>query len=79
MIRDVEGFTKYGLNAPSGAQCFPTKEKACLSGAAMTVSMHLLVLSAFRLELYDGRCAQAIESQCTFWCSMLSDLYARSF
>ena len=44
----------------------------------MTVSMHLLVLSAFRLELYDGRCAQAIESQCTFWCSVLSDLDTHS-
>ena len=38
-----------GLNAPSGAQCFPT-----LSGAGdvfqIDVSMHLLVLSAFRLR-----------------------------
>ena len=34
--------------------------------------MHLLVLSAFRLKLATGR-GQATRSQCTFWCSVLSD------
>ena len=37
----------YGLNAPFGAQCFPT-EKDVLAAFGATVSMHLLVLSAFR-------------------------------
>ena len=37
------------------------------------VSMHLLVLSAFRHD--SGRAALDYEgmSQCTFWCSVLSD------
>ena len=34
--------------------------------------MHLLVLSAFRLSQHDGY-AVVILSQCTFWCSVLSD------
>ena len=40
------------------------------------VSMHLLVLSAFRQddELPDG---SYISSQCTFWCSVLSDRVLR--
>ena len=37
------------LNAPSGAQCFPTVLNA-VGGSASLVSMHLLVLSAFRLR-----------------------------
>ena len=61
------------LNAPSGAQCFPT---ACRisTGIRLTVSMHLLVLSAFRRD-GDGKAdiSNPAESQCTFWCSVLSD------
>ena len=38
----------WGLNAPSGAQCFPTDRRLCD-------------------EAYPD------ESQCTFWCSVLSD------
>ena len=39
----------------------------------LLVSMHLLVLSAFRLEA-DGVTAWTVTtSQCTFWCSVLSD------
>ena len=89
-----------GLNAPSGAQCFPTRRgrspqrRACgrvsmhllvlsafrLGGAVrqtpdVLVSMHLLVLSAFRLRQdEDVYCSVAVLSQCTFWCSVLSDL-----
>ena len=38
------------------------------------VSMHLLVLSAFRLDLMVHRIHLVRdESQCTFWCSVLSD------
>ena len=36
------------------------------------VSMHLLVLSAFRHEAYSETDIIS-ESQCTFWCSVLSD------
>ena len=35
--------------------------------------MHLLVLSAFRLKT-DGFFEIKLKSQCTFWCSVLSDL-----
>ena len=36
------------------------------------VSMHLLVLSAFRLEAEQDIWSTFL-SQCTFWCSVLSD------
>ena len=109
------------LNAPFGAQCFPTgrqppgitpisvsqctfwcsvlsdqHDRALAKPPLRTVSMHLLVLSAFRLqesyrrEAADSRLnapfgAQCFPtdgglvvtetngSQCTFWCSVLSD------
>ena len=38
------------FNAPFGAQCFPTIQRRPAVRALPTVSMHLLVLSAFRLE-----------------------------
>ena len=38
-----------GLNAPSGAQCFPTGPVRRRRHVFCRVSMHLLVLSAFRL------------------------------
>ena len=38
------------------------------------VSMHLLVLSAFRLGRGGARGAVLPGSQCTFWCSVLSDV-----
>ena len=86
-----------GLNAPSGAQCFPTLRRKPNRAGLRRVSMHLLVLSAFRLWWRDIRvisfqglnapsgaqcfptvketlpCA-GLESQCTFWCSVLSDI-----
>ena len=37
------------------------------------VSMHLLVLSAFRQDRKEDRNDRLQESQCTFWCSVLSD------
>ena len=39
-----------------------------------TVSMHLLVLSAFRHTNKEIIDAVKLEFQCTFWCSVLSDL-----
>ena len=35
--------------------------------------MHLLVLSAFRLPTISENDALKQASQCTFWCSVLSD------
>ena len=87
---------RVGLNAPFGAQCFPTL-KAANYDLLMQVSMHLLALSAFRLVVgklaqhtgsglnepfgaqcfptglrsHGSRCRPV--SQCTFWCSVLSD------
>ena len=88
----------FRLNAPFGAQCFPTWEREicgdmpCVSmhllvlsafrqgrtggqGPTEPVSMHLLVLSAFRppRSASSRRCGW---SQCTFWCSVLSDMAA---
>ena len=37
------------------------------------VSMHLLVLSAFRPDTNKERMTRLRKSQCTFWCSVLSD------
>ena len=61
------------LNAPFGAQCFPTRKQHSPQNTGAPVSMHLLVLSAFRLKAIEEWLA-AFESQCTFWCSVLSDL-----
>ena len=51
--RDVDPSDAHraGLNAPFGAQCFPTSRQWCASASPPRVSMHLLVLSAFRLRL----------------------------
>ena len=38
----------------------------------VAVSMHLLVLSAFRPDSSASR-SGSVSSQCTFWCSVLSD------
>ena len=37
------------------------------------VSMHLLVLSAFRRVILHPNPPLTSKSQCTFWCSVLSD------
>ena len=84
------------LNAPFGAQCFPTEAQGTIRAPiwsqctfwcsvlsdrravrrpprALRVSMHLLVLSAFRpIESLRQMPRQTV-SQCTFWCSVLSD------
>ncbi len=70
--RGISDVYLIGLNAPFGAQCFPTSAIALNVSSSDAVSMHLLVLSAFRPACgpvwQDGS-----ESQCTFWCSVLSD------
>mgnify|MGYP001685175402 CR=1 FL=1 len=61
------------LNAPFGAQCFPTRGRRRPQRLqTRRVSMHLLVLSAFRPASAIGMSARIV-SQCTFWCSVLSD------
>ena len=63
------------LNAPFGAQCFPTRQGAAPDPKGRAVSMHLLVLSAFRRpEDVHPRLWGFPQSQCTFWCSVLSDV-----
>ena len=52
---------------------FRLMAKSELSTAEFYVSMHLLVLSAFRLGDVGRRHAWINLSQCTFWCSVLSD------
>ena len=48
-------------------------------GLLATVSMHLLVLSAFRRDRAAQRGkAPPMWFQCTFWCSVLSDLRNRT-
>ena len=66
------GVGVHGLNAPFGAQCFPTRETTGRR-SANAVSMHLLVLSAFRPYRRSFPRHGPIGSQCTFWCSVLSD------
>ena len=65
-------FMSSSLNAPFGAQCFPTRTSHGCSDRNQ-VSMHLLVLSAFRLSTRALASASSSMSQCTFWCSVLSD------
>ena len=47
-VRDETAPAK-SLNAPFGAQCFPTWNRHIVDRDRQLVSMHLLVLSAFRL------------------------------
>ena len=61
------------LDAPFGAQCFPTVDAGTDPDGRLNVSMHLLVLSAFRLVNDCKERQKAFRSQCTFWCSVLSD------
>ena len=67
------------LNAPFGAQCFPTNTTWKFWRFWAHVSMHLLVLSAFRRDGVLALVRGSRVSQCTFWCSVLSDPYAGDF
>ena len=66
------------LNAPFGAQCFPTPYESTLRLGNLFVSMHLLVLSAFRRDHLVELAGLFPLSQCTFWCSVLSDELGRN-
>ena len=48
-IRGEDRQARLCLNAPFGAQCFPTNKRPNQRTVSIRVSMHLLVLSAFRL------------------------------
>ena len=52
---------------------FPRQRRMALD-IGRHVSMHLLVLSAFRLGMRDAHFDKLNMSQCTFWCSVLSDM-----
>ena len=47
-IADLDAADFVSLNAPFGAQCFPTLGRVRVRRKPLRVSMHLLVLSAFR-------------------------------
>ena len=63
-----------GLNAPFGAQCFPTGlrmafRRALLKGSQCTFWCSVLSDTA----LHSVGAPPRLLSQCTFWCSVLSD------
>ena len=98
IISDAGGLLGGCLNAPFGAQCFPTLRPLGGERSLLRVSMHLLVLSAFRPGWLPGQTfgpglvsmhllvlsafrheqidseMDILRSQCTFWCSVLSDI-----
>ena len=60
-----------GLNAPSGAQCFPTLNEFAAWLVAL-LSQCTFWCSVLSDQAWTTKGAQ-LESQCTFWCSVLSD------
>ena len=65
-----------GLNAPSGAQCFPMWSATDHRILLAIVLMHLLALNAFRPDA-ESDSTIGRESQCTFWRSVPSDRIPR--
>ena len=59
------------LNAPSGAGCLPTRDSPTRR-LDRIVSMHLLVPGAYRHREQLWRDSQPHQSQCTFWCRVLT-------
>ena len=62
-----------GLNAPSGAQCFPTRNGGSVDASSIgsQCTFWCSVLSDLRRNFrHDVNSL----SQCTFWCSVLSDV-----
>ena len=74
-MRDVRGRGLQGLNAPSGAQCFPTGKPYLLtpSSIASQCTFWCSVLSDWVIR--DVKGFTKYVSQCTFWCSVLSDFF----
>ena len=61
-----------GLNAPFGAQCFPTDEVDPDGDTVFSLN------APFGAQCFPTRmgvfwCGSVSMSQCTFWCSVLSD------
>ena len=70
-------YPRHGLNAPFGAQCFPTRER--LPGTGYPV---FCLNAPFGAQCFPTRstyCSTvpSLLSQCTFWCSVLSDVSER--
>ena len=66
-----------GLNAPSGAQCFPTETYELI------VTVDKSQCTFWCSVLSDAECptrkTEFQVSQCTFWCSVLSDMSVDEF
>ena len=63
-----------GLNAPSGAQCFPTEHRHGLRGPLKQRSQCTFWCSVLS-DRNDGSVRGGFHGfQCTFWCSVLSDV-----
>ena len=76
---DRSGCAEGGLNAPSGAQCFPTatrppRDRGVLGGLNAPSGAQ-----CFPTEMSPSYASRLTTSQCTFWCSVLSDRTARCF
>ena len=66
------------LNAPFGAQCFPTREEAQGAGLENLSQCTFWCPALSDLSsVPDGWSKDRIVSQCTFWCSVLSDMEDR--
>ena len=68
-----------GLNAPSGAQCFPTFQRYRLKVHAFSSLNAPSGAQCFPTERQASLIDEARRSQCTFWCSVLSDRPTGSF
>ena len=74
--RRGRGIRRHGLNAPFGAQCFPTADGEPVDAG------HLRLNAPFGAQCFPTHDVAAATprnppSQCTFWCSVLSDLECR--
>ena len=64
------------LNAPFGAQCFPTVSARRLPHPGIAGLNAPFGAQCFPTFVVSRLAASALASQCTFWCSVLSDLFA---
>ena len=62
-----------GLNAPSGAQCFPTRIPVLPSWRGWRLNAPSGAQCFPTIALPDTHVMGLLSSQCTFWCSVLSD------
>ena len=78
LIQRITGRLLICLNAPSGAQCFPTRtSKGSIPGFSPQCTFWCSVLSD-RLVM-PTKYNLVVPSQCTFWCSALSDYQGHEF